>query len=126
MDQLVQEDGPVRRRGIMFKEPGPGNTIRIFYYRRHSAAAELRAEPFDSLNGKYLFVTENHEATVGQYDIGFQQVIQRETKSQPCPSKSFYERECHAQNESVSFDAALHHDTGAWICHKLRRELAQL
>jgi 2-dehydro-3-deoxygluconokinase len=43
--------------GIMFKEPGPGNTTRIFYYRRHSAAAALRAEPFDSLNGKYLFVT---------------------------------------------------------------------
>jgi 2-dehydro-3-deoxygluconokinase len=21
--------------GMMFKEPGPGNTTRIFYYRRH-------------------------------------------------------------------------------------------
>jgi hypothetical protein len=31
----------------MFKEPGPGNTTRIFYYRRHSAAAALRAEPFE-------------------------------------------------------------------------------
>lgn len=43
--------------GIMFKEPGPGNTARIFYYRRHSAAAALREEPFESLNAKYLFVT---------------------------------------------------------------------
>ena len=43
--------------GIMFKEPGPGNTTRIFYYRRHSAAAALRAEPFESLKARYLFVT---------------------------------------------------------------------
>jgi 2-dehydro-3-deoxygluconokinase len=43
--------------GIMFKEPAPGNTSRIFYYRRNSAAAALRAEPFDSLKTKYLFVT---------------------------------------------------------------------
>jgi len=43
--------------GIMFKEPGPGNSSRIFYYRRHSAAAALRAEPFESLKAKYLFVT---------------------------------------------------------------------
>jgi 2-dehydro-3-deoxygluconokinase len=40
----------------MFKEPGPGNTTRVFYYRRQSAAA-LRSEQFDSLNAKYLFVT---------------------------------------------------------------------
>ena len=25
--------------GLMFKEPGPGNTTRVFYYRRQSAAA---------------------------------------------------------------------------------------
>jgi len=43
--------------GIMFKDPGPGNTSRIFYYRRNSAAAALRAESFDSLRTKYLFVT---------------------------------------------------------------------
>ena len=43
--------------GIMFKEPAPGNTSRIFYYRRNSAAAALRAESFDSLKTKYLFVT---------------------------------------------------------------------
>jgi 2-dehydro-3-deoxygluconokinase len=43
--------------GIMFKEPGPGNTTRIFYYRRQSAASTLRPEPFESLQAKYLFVT---------------------------------------------------------------------
>jgi 2-dehydro-3-deoxygluconokinase len=43
--------------GIMFKEPGPGNSSRIFYYRRNSAAAALRAESFESLKTKYLFVT---------------------------------------------------------------------
>lgn len=43
--------------GIMFKEPGPGNTTRIFYYRSNSAAAALRTEPFESLTAKYLFVT---------------------------------------------------------------------
>jgi 2-dehydro-3-deoxygluconokinase len=43
--------------GLMFKEPGPGNTTRVFYYRRQSAAAALRSEQFDSLHAKYLFVT---------------------------------------------------------------------
>lgn len=43
--------------GIMFKEPGPDNTTRIFYYRSHSAAAALQAEPFESLKARYLFVT---------------------------------------------------------------------
>jgi len=43
--------------GLMFKEPGPGNTTRVFYYRRQSAAAALRSEQFDSLSAKYLFVT---------------------------------------------------------------------
>jgi 2-dehydro-3-deoxygluconokinase len=43
--------------GIMFKEPGPGNTSRVFYYRRNSAAAALRAESFEALKTKYLFVT---------------------------------------------------------------------
>ncbi len=43
--------------GIMFKEPAPGNTSRIFYYRRNSAAAALKAESFASLTAKYLFVT---------------------------------------------------------------------
>jgi 2-dehydro-3-deoxygluconokinase len=43
--------------GLMFKEPGPGNTTRVFYYRRQSAAAALRSEQFDSLSSKYLFVT---------------------------------------------------------------------
>jgi 2-dehydro-3-deoxygluconokinase len=43
--------------GLMFKEPGPGNTTRVFYYRLQSAAAALRSEQFDSLNAKYLFVT---------------------------------------------------------------------
>jgi 2-dehydro-3-deoxygluconokinase len=40
--------------GLMFKEPGPGNTTRVFYDRRQSAAAALRSEQFDSLNAKYL------------------------------------------------------------------------
>jgi len=43
--------------GIMFKETAPGNTARIFYYRRNSAAAALRADSFESLKSKYLFVT---------------------------------------------------------------------
>ncbi len=43
--------------GLMFKEPAPGNASRVFYYRRNSAAAALRAESFDSLKTKYLFVT---------------------------------------------------------------------
>jgi 2-dehydro-3-deoxygluconokinase len=43
--------------GIMFKEPAPGNTSRIFYYRRNSAAAGLKAESFESLTAKFLFVT---------------------------------------------------------------------
>jgi 2-dehydro-3-deoxygluconokinase len=43
--------------GLMFKEPGPGNTTRVFYYRRHSAAAALRPEQFDSVSARYLFVT---------------------------------------------------------------------
>jgi 2-dehydro-3-deoxygluconokinase len=43
--------------GLMFKEPGPGNTTRVFYYRRQSAAAALRSEQFDALSAKYLFVT---------------------------------------------------------------------
>jgi 2-dehydro-3-deoxygluconokinase len=43
--------------GLMFKEPGPGDTTRVFYYRRQSAAAALRSEQFDSLSAKYLFVT---------------------------------------------------------------------
>jgi len=43
--------------GIMFKETAPGNTSRIFYYRRNSAAAALRADSFESLKSKYLFVT---------------------------------------------------------------------
>src|ERR1700731_1116559 len=42
---------------IMFKETGPGNSSRIFYYRRNSAGAALRAESFESLKTKYLFVT---------------------------------------------------------------------
>jgi 2-dehydro-3-deoxygluconokinase len=43
--------------GIMFKEPAPGNASRVFYYRRNSAAASLRAGSFDALETKYLFVT---------------------------------------------------------------------
>ena len=43
--------------GIMFKEPAAGNTSRIFYYRRNSAAATLRAESFKGLKAKYLFIT---------------------------------------------------------------------
>jgi 2-dehydro-3-deoxygluconokinase len=43
--------------GIMFKEPAPGNASRVFYYRRNSAAAALRAGSFDGLKTKYLFVT---------------------------------------------------------------------
>jgi 2-dehydro-3-deoxygluconokinase len=43
--------------GIMFKEPAPGNASRVFYYRRNSAAAALRAGSFDGLETKYLFVT---------------------------------------------------------------------
>jgi 2-dehydro-3-deoxygluconokinase len=43
--------------GIMFKEPGSGNSSRIFYYRRNSAAAALRIESFNGLEAKYLFVT---------------------------------------------------------------------
>jgi 2-dehydro-3-deoxygluconokinase len=51
------EVSPTEPTGIMFKEPGMANITRIFYYRRHSAAAALRAEPFESLRTKYLFVT---------------------------------------------------------------------
>lgn len=43
--------------GIMFKEPAPGNASRVFYYRRNSAAAALRADSFDALEARYLFVT---------------------------------------------------------------------
>src|SRR5262249_57331933 len=43
--------------GLMFKEPGPGNTSRGYYYRRASAAAALRGQQFQSLTAKYLFVT---------------------------------------------------------------------
>src|ERR1700733_15152907 len=43
--------------GIMFKEPAPGNASRVFYYRRNSAAAALRAASFDGLETRYLFVT---------------------------------------------------------------------
>jgi 2-dehydro-3-deoxygluconokinase len=43
--------------GLMFKEPGPGDTTRVFYYRRQSAAAALQSEQFASLSAKYLFVT---------------------------------------------------------------------
>ncbi|MBV8224724.1 MAG: sugar kinase [Verrucomicrobia bacterium] len=43
--------------GLMFKEPGPGNTTQVFYYRRQSAAATLNLKQFDSLSAKYLFVT---------------------------------------------------------------------
>jgi 2-dehydro-3-deoxygluconokinase len=43
--------------GLMFKDPGPGNTTRIFYYRRQSAASALRIEPFESLQARYLFLT---------------------------------------------------------------------
>jgi len=43
--------------GIMFKEPAPGNTSRVFYYRRNSAAAALRADSFAMLKTKYLFIT---------------------------------------------------------------------
>jgi 2-dehydro-3-deoxygluconokinase len=48
---------PNEPTGIMFKEPGPGNTSRVFYYRRNSAAAALEVEAFESLNAKILFVT---------------------------------------------------------------------
>jgi 2-dehydro-3-deoxygluconokinase len=51
------EFSDVEPTGIMFKEPGPGNTTRIFYYRRRSAASTLRPQPFDSLQAKYLFIT---------------------------------------------------------------------
>jgi 2-dehydro-3-deoxygluconokinase len=51
------EISPNEPTGIMFKEPAPGNTSRVFYYRRNSAAAGLRAESFDLLETKYLFVT---------------------------------------------------------------------
>ncbi len=43
--------------GIMFKEPASGNSSRIFYYRRNSAAAALRIESFEDLSAEYLFVT---------------------------------------------------------------------
>jgi 2-dehydro-3-deoxygluconokinase len=51
------EFSDVEPTGIMFKEPGPGNTTRIFYYRRRSAAAGLQSQPFESLQATYLFVT---------------------------------------------------------------------
>jgi 2-dehydro-3-deoxygluconokinase len=51
------EVSAIEPTGIMFKEPGPGNTSRVFYYRLHSAAAALRAELFESLKTRYLFVT---------------------------------------------------------------------
>jgi 2-dehydro-3-deoxygluconokinase len=57
IDVSLVEVSPDERTGIMFKEPGPGNTSRVFYYRRHSAAAALRAGAFETLSAKYLFVT---------------------------------------------------------------------
>ncbi len=45
------------RPASCLKNRRPGNTSRVFYYRRHSAAAALRAESFDGLEAKYLFVT---------------------------------------------------------------------
>jgi 2-dehydro-3-deoxygluconokinase len=51
------ERSPSAPTGLMFKEPGVGNTTRVYYYRRHSAASELRVEQFDSLATKYLLVT---------------------------------------------------------------------
>jgi 2-dehydro-3-deoxygluconokinase len=38
------ETSDVASTGIMFKEPGSGNTTRIFYYRRQSAASTMRIE----------------------------------------------------------------------------------
>jgi len=62
--------------GLMFKEPGPGNTSRVYYYRRASAAAALRGEQFQSLTAKFLFVTgitpalsdSNRELTIALVD----------------------------------------------------------
>jgi 2-dehydro-3-deoxygluconokinase len=48
---------PHEQTGIMFKEPGPGNTSRVFYYRRNSAAAALELQAFEFLKAKILFVT---------------------------------------------------------------------
>ena len=54
VSRVETSDAPT---GIMFKEPGPGNTTRIFYYRRQSAASTMRIESFESLQARYLFVT---------------------------------------------------------------------
>jgi len=57
VDVTRVEKSPNEPTGIMFKEPAAANTSRIFYYRRNSAAAALRAESFMGLKGRYLFIT---------------------------------------------------------------------
>jgi 2-dehydro-3-deoxygluconokinase len=43
--------------GLMFKEVRPGSASRVFYYRKHSAAATLELEQFANIQAQILFVT---------------------------------------------------------------------
>jgi 2-dehydro-3-deoxygluconokinase len=62
--------------GLMFKEVRPGNTSRVFYYRRHSPAASLQVDQFENLQAQVLFVTgitpalsaHNREVTIALVD----------------------------------------------------------
>ncbi len=51
------EQDPAAPTGLMFKEVRPGNSSKVFYYRRGSAAADLREDQFAGLEARYLFVT---------------------------------------------------------------------
>jgi 2-dehydro-3-deoxygluconokinase len=51
------EADAVAPTGLMFKEVRPGNSSKVFYYRKDAAAASLRLEQFDGLEAKYLFFT---------------------------------------------------------------------
>ena len=95
--------------GIMFKEPGPGNTTRIFYYRRQSAASTLRPEPFESLQAKYLFVTgitpalsdSNRKLTFELVDR-FRAAVPRSRSTRRCVS---------------GFGAQMKHEVFSWNWH---------
>jgi sugar/nucleoside kinase (ribokinase family) len=54
VDTSRAERRDIAPTGLMFKDPGPGNSTRIYYYRRNSAASLLRSEQFDSLAGMHF------------------------------------------------------------------------
>ncbi|MBV9488704.1 MAG: sugar kinase [Verrucomicrobia bacterium] len=51
------EQDPDAPTGLMFKEVRPGNSTKVLYYRRNSAAAKLRLSQFAGLEAKYVLVT---------------------------------------------------------------------